>query len=134
MPEQDDPRLYCLFCRENFPGHHHPVRGEENFVWHAQFEASMEEFLRWDALTPRQKCDEIVETYPPEDWVITESLNILAVFYDVPTQWLKIVTVGRQIGVDIYGLEKTVKALRERHARWKDDMLSRGEYYQREET
>ena len=99
----------------------HPSQGDEQGLSPAYYavKAHMDEWKRWDALTPRQKFDEIVEKYPPEEWVTEENLNILAVFRDAPALWLRVVMVGRSIGVNIFNLEKTITAIRDRHARWK---------------
>jgi hypothetical protein len=132
MPEHDEPRLYCLFCQQGFPGHVHPLPNdtEHPSPLSTQRIAGMAEYVRWRALTPREKCDEIVDTYPPGDWMVPEEhLNILAVFLDDAAQWLRIVTVGQQIGVDVPALARRARALRQRHARWKLHALTQGDYY-----
>jgi hypothetical protein len=96
------------------------------------YKAAMDEQERWDNLTPRQKFDEIVETYPAEDWTTDEHLNVLAVFCRDGRLWLRALTIGRQIGVDTYKLDQAVKTIRDRHARWKLEQMRKAVLAQKE--
>ena len=84
-----------------------------------QLTAGLDAWEWWETATPAQKLAAIVDTYPPENWTDPDCLNVLAVFYDDPVQWLRIVTIGHEIGVNVRQLACAVKTIRERHAQWK---------------
>ena len=89
------------------------------YAWKARFDAETAAYERWEAMTPREKFEEIVMVFPAEEWVLEENLNALAVFRNDPGRWLRVITIGREIGVNIFQLDKAITAILDRHARWK---------------
>jgi putative DNA primase/helicase len=80
----------------------------------------------WDSMDPAEKCESILAVCPAIEWCEPENLNVLAVFYADPIQWMRIKARAKQIGVNCYDLERAVRAIRTRHNAWKESITTNG--------
>lgn len=80
----------------------------------------------WQDMLPHEKREVILANWPAEAWCDEDNLNVLAVFYDDPIQWMRIKARAKAIGVNTFDLERAVKAIRTRHNVWKQSITTNG--------
>lgn len=75
--------------------------------------ARMNAWEVWADMTAAEKREQILSTFPATAWSEREQLLVLAVFVDDPVEWIRISARGREIGVNVFQLERACKALRD---------------------
>ena len=69
----------------------------------------------WESMLPDEKREIILNNFSAEQWHEVENLNVLAVFFDHPVEWMRIKARARQIGVNCYDLERAAKFIKGRY-------------------